>query len=327
MIIRRREFIAGLGGAAAWLMAAKAQQAPKLPTIGFLASSTQSDESQRIAAFLQRLREAGWIEGRNVAIDFRFAEGQMERLLGLATELAQRQVNVIVTDSTPAVIAAKQATSTVPIVFAAAGDPVAAGLVASLARPGGNVTGLSLQQRDLGGKRLALLREALPGLRHVAVMAELDNPIVKLEVGELEAIGRALGLEMITVPIQRGEEIAPAFEAIKGRADALYVPSSPLVNANRIRIGTWSLAARLPTIHTSRENVALGGVISYAPNFLDLFRRSADIVDKIMRGTKPADIPVEQPTRFDFIVNLMAAKALGLEIPSALLTRADEVIE
>src|SRR5262249_253403 len=245
----------------------------------------------------------------------------------LATELVRLKVDVIVTYATPAIIAAKGATSLIPIVFAAAGDPIGAGLVASLARPGGNVTGFSLQASDLGGKRVALLREALPGLHRFATVADGNTPLAALEIGEAEATARPLGLEVVKAEIRRAEDIAPAFAAFKGRVEALYVMASPLVTFNRIRINTFALAARLPTIYGTRENVEVGGLMSYGPNIVDLFRRSADTVDKILRGTKPSDIPSEQPTRFDSAVNLITAKPLEPNTPAALLPRADEVIE
>ena len=196
------------------------------------------------------------------------------------------------------------------------GDPVGTGLVASLARPGGNVTGLSIQQTDLAGKRLELLREVVPGLRRLAIMANVGNPAAVLEMGEVQAAARTLGLEVATFEIRRAEDIAPAFEALKGRADALYVCSDPLVITNRIRINTLALGARLPTMYGIREYVEAGGLMSYGPNFPDLFRRAADYVDKILRGAKPADIPVEQPTKFDLVINLTTAKALGLDDPA-----------
>ena len=324
--LRRREFMSLLGGAAAaWPLAGRAQ--PKLPTIGFIVAASPGAERERIAAFSQRLRELGWIEGRNIATDFRSAEGQSERLSDLATELVRLKVDIIVAYATPAIIAAKEATSLIPIVFAAAGDPIGAGLVASLARPGGNVTGFSLQASDLSGKRVALLHEALPGLQRFAIMADGNTPLAALEVGEAEATARTLGLDVVKAEIRRAEDIASAFAAFKSRVQALYVMASPLVTFNRIRINTFALAARLPTIYGTRENVEVGGLMSYGPNIMHLFRRSADIVDKILRGAKPSDIPVEQPTRFDFVVNLMTAKALELDIPAALLARADEVIE
>jgi putative ABC transport system substrate-binding protein len=212
-------------------------------------------------------------------------------------------------------------------VFAAASDPVGTGLVASLARPGGNVTGLSDQIFDAAGKKLELLREVVPGLRRLAIMANMGNPASVLDMGETKATARALGLEVTTSEIRRAEDISPAFEALKGRADALYVCTDPLVDTHRVRINTLALAARLPTMHSLREYVEAGGLMSYGPIVPDLFRRAADYVDKILRGAKPGDLPVEQPTKFNLIINLTTAKALGLEIPPTLLARADEVIE
>jgi putative ABC transport system substrate-binding protein len=323
----RRGFITIFAGAAAWPLAARAQQPAKLPTIGYLGPTTPAVENQRVAAFVQRLRELGWIEGRTIAIEYRWAEGRGERFTEIAAEFVRLKVDVIVTYATPPAIAAKQATSIIPIVIAVAGDPVSTGLVASLARPGGNVTGLSVQQTDLAGKRLELLREMIPGLRRVAIMGNVDNPYAVLEISDVQTTARTLDLNVATSEIRRAEDIAPAFEALKGRADALYVCNDPLVNTNRIRINTLALGARLPTVYNLRENVEAGGLMSYGANFPDLFRRAAELVDKILRGAKPADIPVEQPTRFDFIINLTTAKALGLTIPEALLLRADEVIE
>jgi ABC-type uncharacterized transport system substrate-binding protein len=326
--VKRRDFITLLCGAtAAWPLAARAQQAGKLATIGCLVPGTPSSHGQWFAVFVQRLRELGWIEGRTVAVEYRWAEGRSERFAEIAAEFVQRKVDVIVTASTGGVLAAKQATSVIPIVFAAAGDPVGIGLVASLARPGGNVTGLSLQQIETVGKRLELLREVVPGLGRLAVLANVGNPTVVLDMGEVQATARTLGLEVITLEIRRGEDIAPAFEALKGRAEALYVVIDPLVGTHRIRINTLVLAARLPTMHTQREAVELGGLMSYGANFPDLFRRAADYADKILRGAKPADLPVEQPTKFDLVIKLTTAKALGLTIPESFLLRADEVIE
>jgi putative tryptophan/tyrosine transport system substrate-binding protein len=325
--IGRRELLAALGGAAAWPLAARAQQPGKLPTIGFLVSGTPSSHGQWVAAFVRRLHELGWIEGRTVAIEYRWAEGRTERAAEIATEFVGRKVDVIVTSATAPVVAAKQATSVIPIVFAAAGDPVASGLVASLARPGGNITGLSIQQTDVAAKRLELLREVVPGLSRLAILANLGSPAAVLEMREVQATARTLGLEVITLEIQRGEDIASAFKALKGRADALYVAIDPLVNTHRIRINTLALATRLPTMHGAREGVEAAGLMSYGPNLPDLFRRAAEFVDKILRGAKPADIPVEQPRKFDFVINLTTANALGLDVPATLLARADEVIE
>jgi putative tryptophan/tyrosine transport system substrate-binding protein len=325
--MRRREFITLLGGAAAaWPLAAGAQQAAKLPIIGFLGTATPSAWSQWTAAFLQRLRELSWIEGRTIAIEYRWAEGRPDRFAEIAAEFVRLKVDVIVAFG-GAVPAFKQATSVIPIVFAVAADPVGSGLVASLALPGGNVTGLSLQQTDASGKRLELLREVIPGLRRLAIMGNVGYRGSVLEMGEVQATARTLGLEIITAEIRRAEDIATSIEALKGRAEALYVIGDPIIDTYRIRINTSALGARLPTMHIAKEYVAAGGLMSYGPNYPDLFRRTAEIVDKILRGTKPADIPVEQPTRFDLVINLTTAKALGLKIPESLLLRADEVIE
>jgi ABC-type uncharacterized transport system substrate-binding protein len=324
--MRRRDLITLLGGAAAWPLAARAQQPGKLPTIGFLGAAP-SIESQRVAAFVQRLRELAWIDGRNLAIEYRWAEGRNERYAENAAEFVRLKVDVIVTSATPPTLAAKQATTLIPIVFAAVSDPVGTGLVASLARPGGNVTGLANQMSDTAGKKLEFLREVVPGLRRLAIMANVGNPASVLEMGEAQATARTLGLEVTTSEIRRAEDIAPAFEALKDRADALYLCPDPLMNANRTRINILAVGARLPTMHGVREYVEAGGLMSYGANISNQFRRVADFVDKILRGAKPADIPVEQPTKFDLIINLTAAKALGLDIPPTLLARADEVIE
>jgi putative ABC transport system substrate-binding protein len=325
--VKRRAFITLLGGTAAWPFAAHAQQTAKLPTIGFLGSTAPSAQSQWTAAFVQRLRELGWIEGRTIVIEYRWAEGRFDRSPEIIAEFVRLKVDIIVTHATANVVAAKQATSVIPIVFAAAGDPVGSGQVASLARPGGNVTGLSLQRTEIAGKRLELLREAVPSLRRLAIMANTGNPANVLEMDEVQAAASTLGLDVATFEIRRAEDIASAFESLKGSADALYVASDPLTNTNRVRINTLALGARLSTIYGTREQVEAGGLMSYGPNFPDLFRRAGDYVDKILRGAKPADIPVEQPTKFDLVINLTTAKALGLEIPPMLLARADEVIE
>jgi len=325
--MRRREFIALLGGGAAtWPLAVRAQQSGKLPTIGFLGASTSSAASQWSAAFVQRQRELGWIEGRTVANEYRWAEGRTERFAEIVAEFVRLKVDVIVTNGAAA-IAAKQATSVIPIVFTLAADPVGSGLVASLARPGGNVTGLSVQQLDLARKRVELLREVVPDLRRLAIMANVGYPAMLVEIGEVQAAALTLGLEVATSEIRQAEDIAPAFEALKGRADALYVCADALVVTNRIRINTLAQGARLLTMYGFREFVEAGGLMSYGPNLPGLFRRAAELVDKILRGTKPGDIPVEQPTKFDLVINLITAKALGLEVPPTLLARADEVIE
>jgi len=325
--VKRREFITLLGGAAAWPLAARAQQSGKLPTVGFLGSATPLVESQRVAAFVQRLRQLGWIENRNVAIEYRWAQGRSERFVEFATEFVQLKVDLIVAPSTPAVIAAKQATSIIPIVFAGAGDPVATGLVASLGRPGGNVTGLASQLVDTGSKRLELLREVVPSLRRLAIMGNVGNPAIVLEMREVQAAARSLGLHVNTVEVRGAKDIAPAIAALKGRTDGIYIQADPLLNTHRIQINTLALSAQLPTMYGIREFVDAGGLMSYGPNFSDLYRRAADYVDKILRGAKPSEIPVEQPTKFDLVINLTTAKALGLDIPPMLLARADEVIE
>jgi putative tryptophan/tyrosine transport system substrate-binding protein len=324
--MKRRAFIAGLGVAAVWPLAARGQPR-KLPTIGFLGQSTRSAGSEWVAAFVQRLRELSWIEGRTIAIEYRWAEQREERYNEIAAEFVRLKVNIILTSGTPQAVAAKQATSVIPIVFATAGDPVGNGLVASLARPGSNVTGLSTQSGDIAGKRLELLREVVPGLRRVAVIANISNPFTVLELAEVQAAASALGLEVDKLEIRRAQDITPAFEALKGRADALYVCIDPLVNTNRIRINTLALGARMPTMHGFRDYVEAGGLMSYGANYPDLFRRAADYVDRILRGANPGDLPVEQPTKFDLVVNLTTAKALGLDIAPSLLARADEVLE
>jgi len=325
--IGRRKFLATLGGvAAAWPLTARAQQPGKLPIIGFLGANP-SIESQRVAAFVQRLRELGWIEGRTVSIEYRWAEGRSERYAENAAELVRLKVDVIVASTTPPSLAAKQATAIIPIVCAAATDPIGTGLVASLARPGGNVTGLATQMSDTIGKKLEFLREVVTDLRRLAIMANAGNPGSMLDMSEAEATARRLGLEVTTSEIRRAEDIVPAFEALRDRADALYLCPDALLNTNRTRISILAVGARLPTMHGHREYVEAGGLMSYGHNNPDQFRRAADFVDKILHGAKPADIPVEQPTKFDLIINLTTAKALGLDIPATLLARADEVIE
>ena len=329
--LRRRQFLALLGGVAAaplvWPHDARAQQPAKLQTIGFLGATTPTIWSANVAAFLQRLRELGWIDGRNVAIEYRWAQGRDDRYAEFAAELVQRKADVIVTAGTTAVMAVKNATATVPIVFAAAGDPVRTGLVASLARPGGNVTGLSNLQTDLGGHRLELLREVVPRLQKVAVLGNFSSPLIALEMEGVQAAATKLGLEALRLEVRKAEDIVPSIEALKGTADALYVCSDPFLTTHRVRIVTLAISQKLPTMNAFREYVVAGGLLSYGPNFPDLFRRSGDYVDKILRGAKPADIPVEQPLKFDLVVNNTTAKALGLSISESFLLRANEVIE
>jgi putative ABC transport system substrate-binding protein len=325
--MKRREFITLLGSAAAaWPLVARAQQQAKLPTIGFLGTSTRSAWVRNVAFFEQRLHELGWIEDRNLAIEYRWAEGREERYSEIAAEFVKLKVDVIVT-SGGAVGTVRRATSKIPIVFAVANDPLGTGLVASLARPGGNVTGLSNQASDLDAKRLELLREVVPNLHSLAIMANVGYPAAVLEMGAIKTNARKLGLDVTMIEIRRAEDIASGITALKGHAEALYVVTDPLVASNRIAINTLALDARLPTMHSVRDNVETGGLICYGPNYPDLFRRAADYVNKILRGAKPSDLPVEQPTKFDLVVNLTTAKVLGLKIPEAFLLRADEVIE
>jgi putative ABC transport system substrate-binding protein len=325
--MRRLQFLGVVSGAAAaWPFAIRAQQAAKPPTIGFLGAGSPSGWSHWTAAFLQRLQQLGWVEGRSIAIEYRWAGGHSGRYAEIAAEFVRLKVDVIVSVGSAA-LAAKRVTSAIPIVFIVAADPLGDGMVASLARPGGNVTGLSTQAADVAGKRLEFLREAIPNLRRFAVLAEVGNLGNVLEQSNAQAAANTLGLEVVLLEMRSADAIAPAFDALKGRAEALYVLPSPLANTNRVRINDLALGAQLPTMHGFREYVETGGLMSYGPNTADLFRRAGDYVDKILRGAKPADIPVEQPTKFDLIFNLITAKALGLEIPQTVLARADEVIE
>ena len=323
--MRRREAIVFLGGAATWPLAARAQQAEKLPTIGFLGPDAAAWRPWT-DAFVARLRELGWIEGRTVAIEYRWTEGRSERVAEFAAEFVRRKVDVIVTNG-PSIATLKQATATIPIVFAVAKDPVGGGLVTNLGRPGGNVTGLSVQEVDTAGKRLELLREAVSRLRRVAILVDVGYPSAVLEMGQLQAAAHTLGLEVVPVEIRQAEDIGPAFEALGGRADALFVSQDALTVANGTRIITLALGARLPTFFGARNFVQAGALMSYGPDFPALFRRAAELVDKILRGAKPGDIPVEQPNKFELVVNLTTAKALGLTIPESFLARADVVIE
>ena len=329
--MRRRDFLKALSGAAmaplVWPNDALAQQARPSATIGFLGAATPTIWSANVTAFQNRLGELDWIDGRNVSIEYRWAQGRDDRYAEFASEFVQRKVDIIVTAGTTAVIALKKATSAIPIVFAAAGDPVRTGLVSSLSRPGGNVTGLSNLQTDLGGRRLSLLREIQPNVKRVAVLGNVDSPLIALEMEGVKEDGARLGLETFKLHVTKAEEIVPAIQSLKGVADALYICSDPFLTTHRVRINTLAIAQKLPTVNAFREYVVAGGLLSYGPNFPDLFRRSADYVDKILRGAKPADIPVEQPVKFDLVINNTTAIAIGLTIPEQFLMRADEVIE
>jgi putative ABC transport system substrate-binding protein len=326
--VRRREFITVLGGAAAaWPLAAHAQQPSKLPLIGFAGSATASTQRYVAAIFSKRLGELGWIEGRTVAIEYRWAEGHYERATEILAEFVRLKVDVIVTVGTPLTMAAKQATSLIPIVFAVVGDPVGSGVVTNLPRPGGNITGLSNQAPETATRRLGLLHDVVPNLRRLAIMANVGNPLVVVELKEVQSAASTLGLTVETSEIRSAEDIAPAFEMLKDRTDALYVCTDGLTVSNRVRINTLALAARLPTVHTNPEQLEGGGLISYGPNVPDQFRRAAEIVDKVLRGAKPGDIPVEEPTKYELVINLQAAKRLGLVVPYSMQLLADKVIE
>ena len=326
--IGRRELLAALGGgAAAWPLAARAQQMANLPAVGFLGAGSPATADVWLSAFMSRLRELGWIEGRNINVDVRWAEGRNDRSADIAAEFVRLKVDVIVTYSSEHTQIAKQATSTIPIVFALAADPVGSGLVANLARPGGNLTGLSAQNVDLTGKRFELLREIVPGLRRLAVLFNGNNPTSTIEIDIVRTAASPLGIEVSPSAILGAEDIAPAIARIAKQADALFVVGEPLTFTHRTRINTLALAARLPTNYPTRGYVEVGGLMSYGPNFSASFRRAADYVHRILLGAKPGDLPVEQPTRYDLVVNLTTAKALGLTIPEAFLLRADEVIE
>jgi putative tryptophan/tyrosine transport system substrate-binding protein len=324
--VNRREVIAGLSAGAALALPrdANAQQPGRVPRVAYVTPNTRTTGAPFAAAFAERLRELGWIEDRTVAIRYEWGDGRSESTVERVIEFVQLKVDVIVTHGVPNILAAKQASATIPIVFALATDPVGSGFVASLARPGGNLTGLSIQSPDLGAKRLQLLREVIPALRRLAV---LGDPGSGLEADAAVAAGRALGFEVAAQVIRSAEDLGPAFAAFEGHAEALYVCAVPLLNTNRAEINRLALARGLPTAYGFREAVEAGALMSYGPSILHLFRRCADYVDKILRGAKPADLPVQQPTKFELVINIKTARALGLDIPPSLLARADEVIE
>jgi putative ABC transport system substrate-binding protein len=325
--MRRRDFLLLLAAPGFICPRAAPAQQGKIPVIGFLGATTPSIAPDRTAAFVQRLSELGWNDGATVKIAYRWAEGSDERAAQIAAEFVRLDVDVIVTSGVPEIRAAKRATATIPIVFGVAADPVGAGLVASLAQPGGNVTGLSNQSADLAGKRVALLREVVPNVRRLAIIANLGNPEIPLEVRQIEIAANALDIQTAVSRISRSDEIEPAFVSLKGAFHGLYVVADPLINLNRVRIQTLAMAMRLPAIYNSREFVEAGGLMSYGPDFPDMWRRTADLTDKILRGAKPVDIPVEQPTKFDLAINLTTARALGLAPATPLLARADKIVE
>ena len=327
--MRRREFITLLGGAAVWPLAARAQQMGKVPRIGYLGSSSPSLEPHFVEAFRQKLRELGHIEGENIAIEYRWAEGQDGRLPDLAAELVRLQPNVIVTTGTPGALAAMQATKTIPIVMASSGDPVGAGLVTSLARPGGHVTGFTIVGPQIEGKRLDLLKEAVPELSRVAVLWNPSYPASVSYFNTIENAGRTLRISLDPVAeVRRADELDNAFFAIaSARPRALLVVADRFLLAHRKRIVEFAVAKRLPGMFPYREYVEAGGLMSYAPSNIELFRGAATYVDKILKGAKPGDLPVQEPTKLELIVNLKTSKAIGLTVPESFLLRADELIE
>jgi putative tryptophan/tyrosine transport system substrate-binding protein len=328
--LKRRELITLFGSAAAaWPLVARAQQAGKLPTIGFMGTNISGWRSWTVV-FVKRLSELGWVEGRTIAIEYRWSEGRPESAAEIAAEFVRLKVDVIVTMGT-GVPAFRQATSTIPIVFTVANDPLGGGLVESLARPGGNVTGLSLQSTDAVGKRIELLREAIPQMRRLSVIFNIGYPAAVVEMGDVQTAARSLGLQVKPVGFQRADDIASVFAELKAQQQpkehALYVINDALVGASRTEIIALALDAGLPTMFNNRNYVESGGLMSYGASYRDQFRRTAEYVDKILHGTKPGDIPVEQPTKFELVVHLNTAKALGLTMPESFLLRADEVIE
>ena len=325
--MRRREFIAALGAAVALRSAGARAQTAKLPTVGFLGIQTRANQEKWTTAFVQRLRELDWIEGRTVLIEYRWAEGSGDRMSEIAAEFVRLKVDVILTAGTAATLAAKQATSIIPVVFTTVADPVGTGVVGSLSRPGGNITGLSNQSAEIAGKRVALLGEIVPNLRRLAILANTSSPIGVMETSETQLAAHTVGVDTVALAIRRAEEIAPAIEGIKGRADALYIASEALMNTNRFRINSLAQDARLPTMHGEKGYVEAGGLMSYGASFTDMYRRAAEYVDKILRGAKAADLPVAQPTKFELAINAKIAKAPGLAVTDKLISLADDVIE
>jgi putative ABC transport system substrate-binding protein len=323
--MRRRDFITLLG-AATWPFAAAAQQTNRLPTIGYLGAGSEAGWSTWTAAFVQRMRELGWIDGRTVTIEYRWAEGRGERFAEISAEFVRLKVDVIVTVGS-AVAAAMRATSTIPIVFGIAVDPVGTGMVSSLARPGGNVTGLSIQTTELPGKRIELLRRLIPVLSRMAVMGNVGYAGALEEIAEVQAIAGKVGINVDVLGIRRADDISPAFGALKQGTQALYICSDALINANFPLVNSLALSEHLPTVYGLREFLGSGGLMSYGANPADMFRRAGDYVDKILKGASPAELPVQQPTKFELVINLKTAKALGLDVPLQLQQLADEVIE
>ncbi len=314
--MERRAFLSLFGSAAAAWPPSLRAAAGKRPVVGFMVSGSQASYAQNVAGFVQRMRELGWTDGDNVAIVYRWAESVNQRYPEIAAEFVKLKVDVILTSGSEGIGAAKQATSAIPIVFAVTADPVAIGLVESLAHPGGNVTGLSGETTDFAGKEIELLRELVPGLQRLAILTNPNSPGMMAETASVLAAARTVGLDVVTLAARQPDEITAAFDGLKSKADAIYCVPGPLMTTNRVRIVTLALAAKLPAIYGGRDYVDAGGLISYGPDLADNYRRAADIVDKILRGAKPAEIPVEQPTKLLLFVNLTTAKALGLVVPN-----------
>ena len=328
--MRRRDFITLVGGAAVgWPLSARAQQTGKVSRIGYLGVSSASLERRDLDAFRQTLRDLGHVEGENITIEYRWAEGDDSRLPSLAVELVQLKVDVIVTEGTPGTLAAKQATNTIPIVFASSGNPVETGLVASYARPGGNVTGFTISGAQVETKRLQILKDVVPGLSRLAVIWNSANPGVVIFYQQTQAAAAALGVTLQPkVEVRSADDFERAFSTIgAARPNALIVVADRFLLAHRKEIVAFAAASRLPGMYPYKEFVSAGGLLSYSPNDIDQFRRTAIYVDKILRGAKPADLPVQDPTNYELVINLNAAKALGLEVPFHIQQLADEVIE
>ena len=324
----RRAFLAGAAALLAAPLAAEAQQAGKVSRIGLLSTGTPAEGSARLETFLQGLRDLGYVEGRNIAIEPRWGEGRAERLSDLAVGLVGLKVDMIVATSTPAALAARDATPTIPIVFVTAADPVGSGLVASIARPGGNVTGVSLLAPEMVARQMQLLKEAVPKVSHVAV---LGNPTLKYNpslVKEAESAAQSLGMQARVLGVSGPDALDSALSAVnKQRPGALFVLFDPVMFGYRTRIAAFASKNRLPSMYPHREYAESGGLMAYGVDLRDNYRRAASYVDKILKGTKPGDLPVEQPTKFELVINLKTAKALGLTIPRSLLLQADQVIE
>ena len=325
--MKRREFIGLVGGAAAWPLAARAQQTPPV-LIGILQAGSAVSTSPVLDAFRDAMRQLGYIEGRNIRFEYRFADGVIERLPGLAAELVGVNPSVIVSGPMPANLAVQKATGTIPIVMGTGADPVGFGVVKSLARPGGNITGLANFAKQLASKQLDIMRELLPRLSRIGVLVNVTNPLHVPQWRETQAAAVKAAVALVPFEIQRAEQLEAAFAAfVRERVEALLVPPDVIFITNHRRIVEFAASARLPAIYFNREQAENGGLMSYGPDLREGYRRAATYVDKILKGAKPADLPVEQPTKIELVINLKTAKALGLDLPPTLIVRADEVIE